>query len=330
VTIANDVTAIIPAFNCEATIQRALHSIAHQTIRPARVIVVDDCSSDGTASRVLDAGAELAVEVVRLDVNCGPAAARQAGLERVTSEFTGFLDADDEWHPLHLERSLHVLRATRSAGAVFASAVIVGTVPPPWASVPDGEAESLDFERLVTVNPIVQSSVVARTSALLAVGGYRRGKRHAEDYDLWLRLGSLYPILDVRDDHVRRYPSAHQISLSRTLMVAGKWEALVHFDVWSARNIPNWTPARFRRLVDLALDTDMTLARSDWDRNLLFTILHAAERLSPTSTRVLYWKQWMRFVWPLLRSARYCVRELAPAIRSSLISASVTSPPRPS
>jgi glycosyltransferase involved in cell wall biosynthesis len=325
VRIADDVTVIVPAFNCETTIKRALLSIAHQTIRPARVLVVDDCSSDGTLPRSRDAVPGLGVEVVRLNDNGGPGSARQEGLERVTSEFTGFLDADDEWHPRHLERSLHALQTARDAGAAFSSAAVVAEIPKPWAELSNRSAESLNFDRLFVFNPIVQSSVVARTSALLAVGGYRRGMRHAEDYDLWLRLGSLFRIVGVADDEVRRYQSAHQVSLARTAMVAGKWAALDHFGMWGASSIPGWTPARFQRLVDLALDADMTMARSDWDRALLVTILGAATRLSPGSARVLYWKQWLRFVWPLLRSARYCLRELAPAIRSSLIPASVTS-----
>ena len=85
--VAHDVTVIIPTFNAEATIERALSSVARQLLQPSRVVVVDDCSSDATARRVLECATGSLVDLVRLESNSGPASARQEGLERVTSEF---------------------------------------------------------------------------------------------------------------------------------------------------------------------------------------------------------------------------------------------------
>ena len=98
----SDITVVIPAYNREAELRRCLDSIAAQTTLPARVIVVDDGSTDNTAdvARRHPVGAEVVDGAHR-----GAPAARNAGLDRVTTQWTMFFDSDDVMKPDHLAKA---------------------------------------------------------------------------------------------------------------------------------------------------------------------------------------------------------------------------------
>jgi glycosyltransferase involved in cell wall biosynthesis len=98
-------TAVIPAFDAANTLAEALRSALDQTVPPARIIVVDDGSKDGTHEVAAAFGD--AVEV-RRQANEGPASATNAGLTLVETELVAFLDADDMWLSDKAERQLRL------------------------------------------------------------------------------------------------------------------------------------------------------------------------------------------------------------------------------
>jgi glycosyltransferase involved in cell wall biosynthesis len=103
VTKPDLISCIVPVFNGERYLAAALDSILAQTWPPLEVIVVDDGSTDGTAHIAAGYGAE--VSYIH-QVNAGPAAARNRGLDAARGEFIAFLDADDLWHKEKLARQM--------------------------------------------------------------------------------------------------------------------------------------------------------------------------------------------------------------------------------
>ena len=96
---AAPVSVIIPAFNAAKSIERALRSVALQTLPPSEVIVVDDGSSDDTtavAKAMQDEFHETQLVVIS-QPNKGAGAARNRAVEAATELYVAFLDADDEW-----------------------------------------------------------------------------------------------------------------------------------------------------------------------------------------------------------------------------------------
>ena len=87
------VSAIMPAYNAEAFLERALESLLAQDYEPFEVVVCDDGSTDGTR-QILDRYP--AVKVVSQE-NQGAAAARNTAVAASTGELIAFFDADDEW-----------------------------------------------------------------------------------------------------------------------------------------------------------------------------------------------------------------------------------------
>jgi len=95
------ISVIVPAYNREKYLAKTLDSIFAQDYRPIEVVVVDDGSTDGTASI-----ARLYPEVRYFyQPNLGPAVARNTGLAECTGELISFLDADDYWveHVLRIQ-----------------------------------------------------------------------------------------------------------------------------------------------------------------------------------------------------------------------------------
>jgi glycosyltransferase involved in cell wall biosynthesis len=179
------VSIIVPCYRCADTIQAAVASVASQTLQPAELLLVDDCSGDGT----LDILNELArtyghgwISVHALERNSGPSRARNHGWEHATQKFVGFLDADDTWHPRKLERQFELLRAEPAVSLV---ATRIGTLP---LDPPDGESDHgtgvtrlLPLQLLLT-NPIPTSSVLMRRDIPFR---FNESRCRAEDYQLW-------------------------------------------------------------------------------------------------------------------------------------------------
>ena len=116
------ISVIIPAYNREATVGRAVRSALGQTLEPLEVLVVDDCSVDDTC-KVVDAMAaeDRRIKLIREERNRGGAAARNRGILEAEGELVAFLDSDDEWMRNHLERRLAVLRDDPQPALVFGS-----------------------------------------------------------------------------------------------------------------------------------------------------------------------------------------------------------------
>ena len=107
------VSCVIPAYNAERYIDRALASVIEQSRPPEEIIVVDDGSTDGTADVLASYGSRL--RVVR-QANAGPAAARNRGIEMAAGELICFQDADDEWDRDKLAKQLALLDASPNVG----------------------------------------------------------------------------------------------------------------------------------------------------------------------------------------------------------------------
>lgn len=96
------VSVVIPHYKSALTIGRALDSIVKQTAKPAEVIIVDDYSNDGSFSylrSLVKSFDSLNVEVIALEENGGPGAARNKGWDAAKCTYVAFLDSDDAWHP---------------------------------------------------------------------------------------------------------------------------------------------------------------------------------------------------------------------------------------
>lgn len=178
----NDVTVVIPVYNRENLICRSLDSVYAQTRRPARIIVVDNASTDGTAAVVTrwkeshpDIRLDLFTEPMR-----GAWAARNRGLANVETEWVSFFDSDDAMRP----------RLMESAAAVTDTVDIIY-----WKSmVHDGNRGVVQrFSKRNAVRRHFFNSLLgtvrymARTELVRRVGGWKN-LQVWDDWELGVRL----------------------------------------------------------------------------------------------------------------------------------------------
>jgi glycosyltransferase involved in cell wall biosynthesis len=106
------VSVIIPLYNKQRTVERAIRSIQSQTFQDLELIVVDDGSTDGSVDRLLATGIDRdpRFRLIR-QANRGPGAARNEAARSARGRHLAFLDADDEWMPQYLQRAMSSLRS---------------------------------------------------------------------------------------------------------------------------------------------------------------------------------------------------------------------------
>ena len=114
------VSIVVPTFNREALLPRALDSIAAQTFDDWEIVLVDDGSGDGTPEVAAGYRQRLADRFVYIrQENQGSSSARNRGIEASRGRFVAFLDSDDEFLPNKLERQLALFDARPDLGLVY-------------------------------------------------------------------------------------------------------------------------------------------------------------------------------------------------------------------
>ena len=105
------VSVIMPAYNAELFIEKAILSVANQTFSDWELLVIDDGSSDQTPTIVSKlASADHRIKFLINKENMGCAKSRNRGLDIAVGKYIAFLDSDDIWHPQKLERQLEAIK----------------------------------------------------------------------------------------------------------------------------------------------------------------------------------------------------------------------------
>jgi len=114
-------SAIIAVYNGEECVARAIDSALAQQIESLEVVVVDDGSRDGTAQVLAGYGDR--IRVIGKKSNRGLAAARNIAVDHARGHFLAFLDADDEWLPGRLEKTIAALETHPTTSMAFSDVV---------------------------------------------------------------------------------------------------------------------------------------------------------------------------------------------------------------
>lgn len=184
-------SVVIPCYCSAATLKRAVESVVGQTLKPKEIVVVDDGSPDGGATRQairrIRELADDAIEftVLLFDQNLGPAHARNAGWASATQPYIAFLDADDVWHPRKLEVQIDwmerhpdvALSGTRTM--VIRDVEEIPQIPLSWS------VRELGLWHVLLSNPLPTRSVVVRKNV---PHRFLAEKRYSEDYLLWTTM----------------------------------------------------------------------------------------------------------------------------------------------
>jgi glycosyltransferase involved in cell wall biosynthesis len=184
------VSVVIPVHNGERTAGRALDSVFAQTFSDFEIIVVDDGSTDDTASVLGRYGDRIRVIS---GANRGPSAARNTGMRAGAGEYIAFLDDDDEWMPPKLARCVPLLDADKDCALVYTLAVKVDTSGRPMGAQngedgrPDGIESPTMKDLLARPWNVVPSQFVVRRDVVERCGGFNEHLLSCEDLEFLLR-----------------------------------------------------------------------------------------------------------------------------------------------
>ena len=264
---------MIPCYNAAPFLADALESILAQTLPVAEILVVDDGSTDDSVAIAKRSGAR----VLSTGGQSGPSTARNLGARAAGTPYVAFLDADDAWLPVHCETVLGLLRASPGAAVAFGrirQLSAEGDLPIRRRSPILKEAA---LPELLLDNPIPQSAVLVDRALFLASGGYREDMRHAEDYELWLRLVEQHAIAASDEVTCRYRMHPDQATTAVPLMLRNAWEArLASRARLRARG---GFDADHSRMLSLAFQEDLSRAWTRGDAQTLALLLPLAAQL---------------------------------------------------
>ncbi|MEI7035745.1 glycosyltransferase family 2 protein [Fulvimonas yonginensis] len=181
-------SVVVPCYRCVDTIGPAVASIAGQRLPPAEVLLVDDCSCDGTLERLHEIARSYPdgwVRVLALPRNGGPSGARNLGWSHARQPYIAFLDADDTWHPEKLSIQMEVLESDPSI-ALLAHRMNVQPRSAPAPAVRHPPPVTVVRPSLLQMrSPFPTASLVLRRDLPFR---FDESRRRAEDYLLWAQI----------------------------------------------------------------------------------------------------------------------------------------------
>src|SRR5258706_8682803 len=206
-------SVILPVYNRQYSVARAIRSVVAQTGGAVDLIVVDDGSTDGTRDVLGEFGSRITV----IDQpHAGPYVARNHGLRHARGELVAFIDSDDAWLPDRLAVQLPLMRRPE-VGLVFGDVVHVlpgrtadrGRLTSFQVAPPHRGRVAAPF---AWCNFVPTSAVLVRRRCLENAGGFSEAEELSSDYLMWFRI-ALRHELDYVDRVVAEYAlSADAIS----------------------------------------------------------------------------------------------------------------------
>jgi glycosyltransferase involved in cell wall biosynthesis len=213
----------MPSFNYARYLGLAIKSVLSQSYSDLEVIIVDDCSNDGSRE-IAEEWAHLddRVVLVRHNVNRGLAAARNSGLGVSSGEFVALCDADDVWLPNKLSTQMRYFKRWPELGLVHSDSVIIdqdGNLTGQRFSVlmhtKRQRASGNVFGELCERNFLCVPTVTLRREAVQYAGGFDVSLRSLEDWVCWTMVSRKYLFYYV-DEALVQY-RMHGASLSHDM-----------------------------------------------------------------------------------------------------------------
>lgn len=232
-TCSMEVSVIIPTYNSARFLVEAIDSALAQTFKDIEVLVIDDGSTDETASLVRKYGPP--VRYIRQE-NRGVAGARNRGIEESRGKYVAFLDADDTWFPHKIERQVAALGKCREYRACYSEFLIVDSDLNP-IGISHSTRSGLAIEDLLLRGNVIGSVCVVCERALFeSAGGFDASLSQCADWDMWLRLAVLTEFLYL-DEPLMTYRQ-HDANMSHNAALLERDSTIVLEKGFSMRELP--------------------------------------------------------------------------------------------
>ncbi len=197
------VSILLPVYNGERFIERAIKSVLVQSYRDFELIIIDDCSTDKTPLLIQKyAQLDKRVRPLRNPHNLGIQKTLNHGLKEATGEFIARIDDDDFWTDVNkLKNQIEFLESNPDHVLVGTAVMVVDENSKELFRYQNPQTDGQIRSRILYRNCFAHASVVFRRLAAVAAGGYSELPltHRVEDYDLWLKLGTMGKLANLPD-----------------------------------------------------------------------------------------------------------------------------------
>lgn len=276
------VSVVVPCYNYGHYLPECIASIVNQPDVDTDVLIIDDCSPDGSGAVAQALAAEHDnVRAIVHEVNRGHIATYNEGLPTMTGDYLVLLSADDLLAPGALARATALMQANPSVGLVYGNPLTFFDVPPvpatevtSWSVWSGTDWVHKQFQRGMSI--VYSPEAVVRTSVHRQVGWYKPSLPHSGDLELWLRIAAAADVGRVNgpDQAYRReHPGSMMHTTYGTVLIDLKTrdEAYTEFLATAGKDLPDKEKLRqlaYRRMADEALDwTCLLLSRPAAERD---------------------------------------------------------------
>lgn len=177
------VSVVMPVYNCEKHIKKAIQSVLIQSVL-LELIIIEDCSTDGTREQVESLLQDERIIFIQNEHNLGVAASRNKGMELAKGKYIAFLDADDYWVENKLEKQVslmeqrNIVLSSTGRELIDENGTLTGKII--------GIKEEVSYHDLLKGNVLNTSGVMVLASVAKK---YPMVQDHLhEDYIMWLSI----------------------------------------------------------------------------------------------------------------------------------------------
>lgn len=206
------ISVIIPVYNRENTILRAIKSVLNQTYQNFEIIIIDDYSSDRTVKNIkILMEKDKRINLLLNEKNQGPNYSRNRGIKHTKGEYIALLDSDDEWLKRKLKNQLELFQKKNDEklGVVYCGAIFIEKNNKFFYQMPQKEGKILT--ELLSQNFIIAggSNCLIKKKVFDECGLFDESKKmlNKQDYEMWLRVAQKYKFNFVNDYLVKIYCS---------------------------------------------------------------------------------------------------------------------------
>jgi GT2 family glycosyltransferase len=186
------ISVIIPTYNREDFITRAIDSVLAQTYRDYEIIVVDDGSTDNTKDKVSKYGDRVRYMYQK---NLGPSASRNLGIQNAKGKYIAFCDSDDRFLPEKLEKQMDYIQKHPNCLFLYTWYNQVnhkGNIDQIRQPAHCNNREHLQYCLFTRKFTIRTSTVIVHKSCFDQAGLFNERFLYSQDWDMWLRLAAFY------------------------------------------------------------------------------------------------------------------------------------------
>ena len=205
------VSVIIPTYNRKHTLKRAIQSVYMQSLPPFEIIVVDDGSNDGTKEWVKQKYPDIKYIYQK---NSGVSSARNKGIKIARGDWIALLDSDDEWLPNKLNEQINKIKSNLDVKILHSNEIWIRNGVRVNQMKKHKKFGGYIFEKCLDICRISPSSVMLKKEIFDDIGTFDESLKVCEDYDLWLRITSKYPVCFLDIPLIKKY-GGHSDQLSK-------------------------------------------------------------------------------------------------------------------